>query len=167
MRRWFVFLLFPLFAACGGGSPMNPMAPGPMGSAATGPMSSFAGTWTGSMSEPGGTMMGSGIMGGMMSGMMSGQMTWLMTQNGDGVTGYMDMPGFHGSGRMTISGTASAQTMTFTMTIPAGGMPEPGCAANATGTAQVSGNTMTGSYSGGNTCTGSFSNGRIMLSRRP
>jgi len=119
------------------------------------------------MSESGTAMMGSGTMGGMMSGMMSGKMTWQMTQNGANVTGDMELSGFKGTGRMTISGTITGQTMTFTMNIPAGGMPEPGCAASGNGTAQMNGNTMTGTYSGANTCSGAFANGRVMLSRNP
>ena len=161
MRKFgFILLLAAFMAGCGGGgSSIAPTDPG----STTG----YAGTWVGSMSESGGAMMGSGTMGGMMSGMMSGQMTWQMTQNGANVTGDMELSGFQGTGRMTISGTISGQTMTFTMNIPAGGMPEPGCGASGNGTAQMNDNTMTGTYSGSNTCSGVFTDGRVMLSRNP
>ena len=155
-----VLVLAALVAGCGGGG--NPSGPTDAAS-----LTGFAGTWVGSMSESGGSMMGSNIMGGMMSGMMSGQMTWQMSQSGANVTGAMDMSGFKGTGRMTISGTITGRTMTFTMAIPAGGLPEPGCAATGNGTAQMNGNTMTGTYSGSNTCSGTFTNGQVMLSRRP
>ena len=156
----FVLVLAAFVAGCAGGG----TSAGPTG---TVPQTGYAGTWMGSMAESGGSMMGSGIMGGMMSGMMSGQMTWQMTQTGTNVTGNMEMAGFKGTGQMMISGTIAGQTMTFTMNIPAGGMPEPGCAATGNGTAQMNGNTMTGTYSGSNTCSGAFSNGQVTLSRKP
>lgn len=160
MRKFgFILFLAAFGAGCGGGDhSMGPTGPGSM--------TNHTGTWGGSMSESGGATMGSGMMGGMMGGMMSGQMTWQMTQTEANVTGHMEMSAFRGTGRMAISGTISGQTMTFTMNIPAGGMPEPGCAATGNGTAQMNGNTMTGTYSGSNTCSGAFSNGQFTLSRR-
>ena len=159
-KAGFVLCLAAFVASCGGsGSSIGPTAPGSL--------TGSTGTWVGSMSESGGAMMGSGIMGGMMSGMMAGQMTWQMTQTGTNVTGNMEMKGFKGTGQMMISGTIAGQTMTFTMNIPAGGMPESGCAATGNGTAQMNGNTMTGTYSGSNTCSGAFLNGRFTLSRKP
>ena len=155
MRKFgFILFLAVFVAGCGGGNSMGPTRGGSM--------ANHAGTWGGSMSEPGGATMGSGMMG----GMMGGQMTWQMTQTEANVTGHMEMSPFRGTGRMAISGTISGQTMTFTMHIPAGGMPEPGCAATGNGTAHMNGNTMTGTYSGSNTCSGPFSNGQFTLSRR-
>ena len=148
--------LAAIVAGCGGSGSST----GPTGS---GSITGYAGTWVGSMSESGGAMMGSGTMG----GMMTGQATWQMTQTGANVTGSMDMSGFRGTGQMAITGTISGQTMTFTMNIPAGGMPDAGCVAKGNGTAQMNGNTMTGTYSGSNTCSGPFSNGQITLSRKP
>ena len=160
MRKFgFILFLAVFVAGCGGsGSSMGPTGPGSM--------ANYAGRWGGSMSESGGATMGSGTMGGLMRGMMAGQMTWQMTQTDANATGYMEMSAFQGSGRMAIAGTISGQTMTFTMNIPTGGMPEPGCAATGSGTAQMNGNTMTGTYSGTNTCSGRFSNGQFTLSRR-
>ena len=157
MRKFGFILFLAVFGAgCGGGEhSMGPRGPGSM--------TNHTGTWGGSMSESGGATMGSGMMG----GMMSGRMTWQMTQTEANVTGHMEMSAFRGTGRMAISGTISGQTMTFTMNIPAGGMPEPGCTATGNGTAHMNGNTMTGTYSGSNTCSGAFTNGRIMLSRNP
>ena len=156
----FVLVLASVLAGCAGGGNSN-------GATDAGSQTGYAGTWMGSMTESGGSMMGSGIMGGMMSGMMSGQMTWQMTQNGTNVTGKMEMTAFKGTGQMMISGAIVGQTMTFTMNIPAGGMPESGCGATGNGTAQMNGNTMTGTYSGSNTCSGAFSNGQFTLSRKP
>ena len=155
-----VLVLATVLTGCAGGGNSN----GPTGAAS---QMGYGGTWIGSMAESGGSMMGSGIMGGMMSGMMSGQMTWQMTQTGANVTGNMEMTPFKGTGQMMISGTMAGQTMTFTMNIPAGGMPESGCAATGNGTAQMNGNTMTGTYSGSNTCSGAFSKGQFTLSRKP
>jgi hypothetical protein len=155
----FILFLAVFVAGCGGsGSSMGPTDPGSM--------ANYAGTWGGSMSESGGATMGSGTMGGLMRGMMAGQMTWQMTQTDANAAGSMEMSAFQGTGRMAISGTISGQTMTFTMNIPAGGMPEPGCAATGNGTAHMNGNTMTGTYSGSNSCSGAFSNGQFTLSRR-
>lgn len=151
-----VLFLAAVVAGCGGsGSSVGPTGPGSV--------PGYAGTWAGSMSESGGTMMGSGTMG----GMMAGQLTWQMTSTGGQVTGYMDMSRFRGTGRMTISGTITGQTMAFRMDIPAGGMPEPGCAATGNGTAHMNSTTMTGTYSGSNTCSGAFADGQVTLSRRP
>ena len=133
------------------------------GSTVPGSTTGYAGTWAGSMTESSGSMMGSGIMG----GMMSRKMTWQMTESGAGLTGEMEMTNFRGTGRMTISGTVSGQTMNFTMDIPAGGMPESGCAAHGNGTAQMNGTTMTGTYAGSNTCSGAFTNGQLTLTRQP
>jgi hypothetical protein len=137
------------------------------GATVPGSTTGYAGTWAGSMSESSGSMMGSGIMGGVMSGMMSRKMTWQMTESGAGLTGEMEMADFRGTGKMTISGTVSGQTMNFTMNIPAGGMPESGCAAHGNGTAQMNGNTMTGTYAGSNTCSGAFTSGQVTLTRQP
>jgi hypothetical protein len=150
--RKFGFVLFLAAFAAGCGSSGNSIRPSDAGS-----LSGYAGTWMGSMAESGGSMMG--------SGMMSGQMTWQMTQTGTNVTGNMDMTGFKGTGKMMISGTIAGQTMSFTMNIPAGGMPESGCASTGNGTAQMNGNTMTGTYSGSNTCSGAFSNGQLSSRR--
>ena len=160
MRKFgFILFLAVFVAGCGGsGSSMGPTGPGSM--------ANYAGTWGGSMSESGGATMGSGTMGGLMRGMMAGQMTWQMTQTEANVTGHMEMSPFRGTGRMAISGTISGQTLTFTMNIPAGGMPELGCAATGNGIAHMNGNTMTGTYSGSNTCSGPFSNGQFTLYRR-
>jgi hypothetical protein len=159
MRRLVLMgLLAVVSQGCGSGDSM--MGPNAM---------SFGGMWSGSMSESGGTMMGSrtmgGVMGGMMGGTTPGQMEWQLMQNGSDMTGYMDMAAFRGTGRMTMTGRTSGQTLTFTMTIPSGGMPDAGCGATAMGTAQMSGTAMTGSYSGTNTCSGPF-NGQVNLTKR-
>ena len=153
-------LLTLSFAACGGSS--NMMSPSPSRPIATG-------TWSGSMSETGGTVMGSSYMGGQMAGMMSGRMAWHLSQDSDRVTGSMDMSGFGGTGLMTMTGTGAGSSLNLSMTIPSGGMHEPGCTSDAQCTLLIDGNgtRMTGTYSGTNSCSGAFSGGQITLAKQP
>jgi hypothetical protein len=153
-------LLTLLLVGCGGSSnSSNMMSP------SSTPV--ISGTWSGSMTEHGGTVMGSSYMGGMMGGMMSGRMAWHLSQDGDRVTGSMDMSGFGGTGSMTMTGTVSGSTANLRMTIPSGGMHESGCQSDAQCTLQIdgSGARMTGTYSGTNSCSGAFSGGQITLAK--
>ena len=159
VRKSTIAVLLTLsLAGCGGSS--NMMSPSTQ-------MPLITGTWSGSMSESGGTVMGSSYMGGMMSGMMSGRMAWHLSQDGDRVTGSMEMSGFGGTGVMTMTGTVSGSTVNLRMSIPSGGMHEPGCQSDAQCTLQVdgSGTRMTGPYSGTNSCSGPFSGGQITLAK--
>lgn len=152
-------------AACGSDSSMGGMG----GMPATGgnPAASFAGTWVGSLSEGGGTMMGSRSMGAMMGGPMMGHATWTLSDDGTTVTGSMDMSSFGGSGRMQMTGTKSGDRWNFTMTIPAGMMSDASCSSSAVGTCLVVAGAMTGTYSGTNSCTGAFSGGSLTMVRQP
>lgn len=95
-----------------------------------------------------------------------GAMTWQLTQSGSAVTGSMSFSGMQGGRAGSFSGTMSGEDMTLTMDLPSGSMMSSGCSARATGTARVSGTTMTGSYSGSNSCTDSFMNGQMTMTRR-
>ena len=82
------------------------------------------------------------------------------------MTGSMSFSGMQGGRAGSFSGTMSGEDMTLMMDLPSGSMMSSGCSARATGTARVSGTTMTGSYSGSNSCTGSFVNGHMTMTRR-
>lgn len=152
-----------LLSGCGSGQSMSGTGTPVTGSSAA----PFAGTWMGSLSESGGSMMGSRAMGSMMSGAMMGRATWSLSEDGTSVTGYMDLAPLGGIGRMLMTGTASGNSWTVTMTIPAGMMGDASaCSSTAVGTCQVSGTTMTCTYSGANSCTGPFS-GTVTMTREP
>ena len=95
-----------------------------------------------------------------------GAMTWQLTQSGSTVTGSMSFSGMQGGRPGSFSGTMSGDDMTLTMDLPSGSMMSSGCSARATGTARVSGTTMTGTYGGSNSCTGAFTNGQMTMTRR-
>ncbi len=147
--------------ACAGGSSSMPVSPSstPVTTAAP-TASSVSGTWVGTASDSSGTMMGSG-----MTSSMRSNMTWQITQSGNAFTGTMQFQGFS-AGMMTVSGIIDANTVTFTMTIPNGGMMA-SCSAVANGTLDLNA-VMTqihGTYSGSNTCTGMFTGGQMSMTR--
>lgn len=157
-----LFFLSTLAAtACGGGSsmPVSPAAPsGPAASTAA-----ITGTWVGQSVDSTGTMMGAG-----MSASMMGNMTWQITQTGNSFTGTMQFPGYGGRGPMTVSGTISGSTATFTMTMPSGSMMTATCAAVANGTFDINDlfTQMHGTYAGTNMCGGPFDHGQMSMVRR-
>jgi hypothetical protein len=137
----------------------------------TGPDSPEAasGRWVGSAADSITATLGEGAVMGQ-AGM--GTMTWQIEQDGSRVTGTMSfggMPGFEmpaGLAPGTLAGTIAGDQLTFTMTMPAGSLRSATCTAQATGTARISGSTMTGTYSGTNTCAGTFTNGQFTLTRQ-
>jgi hypothetical protein len=138
--------------------------------AATAPSSaapSFAGNWVGSLSESGGSMMGSRGMGSMMGGSMMGRATWSLSDDGSMVSGSMDLGPFGGTGRMQMTGTKNGDRWDFTMTIPDGMMPEAACHSSAIGTCRVANNVMTGTYTGTNSCAGAFGGGSMTFTHQP
>jgi hypothetical protein len=159
MKKAFAGVVLASFAAaCGGNTSMSP-------SAATAPMS-VAGSWAGigsdsSSSMGAGSMMGQADM---------GTMTWQLAQNGSAVTGSMSFSGSGMQGRMpgSFQGTMSGDDMTFTMDMATGSMMSSGCSSRATGTAHVTGTTMTmtGTYTGSNSCSGAFTSGQMTMNRR-
>jgi hypothetical protein len=153
-----------VLASCGGGQMTNGMG------GMTGPGSgtlSFAGTWMGTLSEAGGSMMGSRGMGSMMGGSMMGRATWMLSDDGTLVTGTMDLGPFGGTGRRTMTGAKSGDGWDFTMTVPDGMMPETTCHSTGSGTCRIANNVMTGTYSGTNSCTGAFGGGSLTLTHQP
>ncbi len=161
---WVVAGLAAALTACGSGQPMSGMGTTPVTGSSAAP---FAGTWVGSLSESGGSRMGSRAMGSMMNGTMMGRATWSLSEDGTSVTGFMDLAPLGGTGRMQMTGTANGSSWTATMTIPAGMMGDASaCSSTAVATCQVSGTTMTCSYSGTNSCTGPF-NGTVTMTRQP
>jgi len=68
---------------------------------------------------------------------------------------------------MTVSGTMSGHSGTFTMTMPSGSMMMAGCTAGASGTFDMDDlmTQMHGTYSGTNSCTGAFDHGQMSFHR--
>ncbi len=66
----------------------------------------------------------------------------------------------------SMAGTWAGSSSDSSNSMGTGSMMSSGCSARATGTARVSGTTMTGSYSGSNSCTGTFTNGQMTMTRR-
>lgn len=102
-----------------------------------------------------------------------GTLTWVLTQSGSTITGSLTLVAVGSTstvtGHGTVSGTLSGSTLTFTMSIPAGGFPFPysSCVATGSGTAtNVTSTNIAGTYSGNNSCTGSVSGGTFNLARR-
>ena len=97
-------------------------------------------------------------------------MTWVLAQSGTSVSGTMTAATPSGTVqfRGNITGTLSGTTLSFTITVPAGGVSAfPGCTINIQGTASgVSSSTIAGTYSGTSTCTMPFSNGQFSLTRQ-
>jgi hypothetical protein len=96
-------------------------------------------------------------------------MTWRIEQSGASVSGTVALTdttaGITGQG--TVSGTVSGSSLAFTLRVPAGGFSEPwtGCTAEVTGSADVSGSSMSGNYKGSNSCTGVVSSGQFTLTK--
>lgn len=95
-------------------------------------------------------------------------MAWQLTQSGDAVTGSVAIADAFGVivARGTMSGTLSGSSLSFSITIPAGGFTgDPSCAASATGAASVTPSSLAGSYNG-TSCTGAFAAGTLTLSKQ-
>ena len=106
----FVLLAALAASACGASSPATP-------SVST--MTTMTGTWVGTSADSSGSMMGAGLSGTMMAGT-----SWTITQTGETFTGTMQFAGYQG-GTMTVAGTMTGRTGTFTMTMPSGTMRGP------------------------------------------
>jgi hypothetical protein len=96
-------------------------------------------------------------------------MTWQLEQSGASVSGSLTMTdsttGISGQG--TVSGTLSGATLNFTLRVPAGGFGGSwaSCTVDVTGSAQVGGSSMTGTYTGSNSCSGSIQAGQLTLTK--
>lgn len=141
-------LVSTLSACSNGGGSASPVSPSP----STG--SSLTGTWRGTASDSSGP----------------GQITWQITQSGTTVTGTLTMTdtATNLTGRGSVSGTVSGSSVTFTMTIPAGGFDAPyaSCSAQVSGEAQLASSTLSGSYSGSNSCAGAIASGQLTLDKQ-
>jgi len=164
MRAWHVSTILVLavgFSACGG-STSTPSSP-------TG-TSMVTGTWVGIAADSSGTTMGmsTGSTGMGMPGGSMGDMIWQMTQTGSTFAGTVSFSGYHGGGRMLISGTMKGKTGSFTMTMPNGAMPMAGCSGQATGMFDMDDMMvqMHGSYTGSTTCSGPFDHGQMTMTKR-
>jgi hypothetical protein len=98
-----------------------------------------AGTWNGNLA----TLLG------------TARVTWVLTQAGNAVTGTASVvdptagPLFNGP----LSGSVSGSTLTYNVTIAAGGVPlVPGCSGRIDGTMAVNGSSMSGAFTGTSSC---------------
>jgi hypothetical protein len=138
--------------ACGGGG-STPSSPSP-----TPPQSptgaNLAGTWSGPASDSSGP----------------GAMSWQLTQTDTSFSGTATVTDTATgiSARGSVSGTTSGSSIHFSVNISAGGFDNPfaSCTASISGDGQVSGSTVTGSYSGSNSCSGAISSGQLTLTRQ-
>jgi hypothetical protein len=112
----------------------------------------IGGTWTGNLTTPAGTE----------------RVSWILTQSGSSVNGTVSvvdptaLPLFNG----TLSGTLTGSTLTYAVTIPAGGVPAiPTCTGHVDGTMTVSGSSMSGSFTGTSTCQVPISGGTLTLAK--
>jgi hypothetical protein len=98
-----------------------------------------------------------------------GQLTWSVTQDGTSFTGTLMIvdSGTNVSGRGSVSGTISGTAVHFSMSVSAASFDRPyeECSASLSGDAQVSGSSLSGTYSGVNSCTGTVTGGQITMSR--
>lgn len=96
-------------------------------------------------------------------------MEWSLTESNGSVSGSVTLVDFTAGvkGTGSMSGTLSGATVTFTLTVPAGGFDGPfaGCSAAMTGQATLTDATLTVSYSGTNSCSGAVATGTATLSK--
>jgi hypothetical protein len=70
--------------------------------------------------------------------------------------------------RGSVSGTTSGSSIHFSVNVPAGGFDDPfaSCNASISGDGQVSGATVTATYTGSNSCSGSIASGQLTLTKQ-
>ncbi|MCA1563531.1 MAG: hypothetical protein LC753_06750 [Acidobacteria bacterium] len=114
----------------------------------------LTGTWSGTASDSSGQLL----------------LTWRLTQSATTVTGTVTATTTVGAPLYTggtLTGTTTASALTFTFTIPRGGIsPLPNCSATFSGTAaaaDITATGMSGTYSGSDTCGGTYVSGRFTL----
>ena len=102
---------------------------------------------------------------------------WVLAQSGSNVTGTAELTPMdpadgscascHKLRKGTVSGRLDGATLTLRMNFPAGGdVPTPICVTDLTGSASLTGNRLTGSYSGTDSCEGVFANGQLSLTKQ-
>ena len=112
----------------------------------------LTGTWVGTAGDSSGQLL----------------MTWQLTQSVNTVTGTVTAtttvgaPLYAGG---SLTGTASPSALSFTITIPRGGIaPLPDCSATFSGTVpDITSTGMTGTYSGTDSCGNTYVSGRFTL----
>jgi hypothetical protein len=113
----------------------------------------LSGTWTGSASDSSG----------------SGVLSWQLSESGTSFSGSATISDTRTgiTGRGSISGTVSGASITFSISIPAGGFDSPfgSCSANISGTGQASSSSITGIYSGSNSCSGDLGSGQFTVTK--
>jgi hypothetical protein len=102
---------------------------------------------------------------------------WVLAQSGSNVTGTAELTPMdpadgscascHKLRKGTVSGRLDGATLTLRMNFPAGGdVPTPICVTDLTGSASLTGNRLSGSYSGTDSCEGVFANGQLSLTKQ-
>lgn len=151
-----------LASACGTSSstPVSPSTPTPTVAA------SVTGTWNGTAADTLG----------------ADKMSWAVTQTGTAMSGTMSVSDTTRSmmGNGTMTGTMNGNTLTFHMSVPAGGfggqMTSCSMGIDGQGTMSDDGHTMTGTYTGsmsgmmsggmmGQSCGGAMNNGQFTMTR--
>jgi hypothetical protein len=133
------------------GAPTQPSPPTPP----TPATASVAGTWVGPATDSSG----------------GGPMSWQLTQANTSFSGTVTMTdtatGIEGRG--SVSGTVSASSLHFSISIPAGGFDHPfeSCSAAVSGDGEVSSASLMGTYTGSSSCGGSIASGTLSLSKQP
>ena len=116
----------------------------------------LSGTWSGDITVQG----------------LSARMTWTLTQTNSSVSGpvVIALPNGVVLVNGTLNGTLAGSTLTYTITIPAGGIPtQPGCAGQLDGTVDATvaaTSTLSGSYTlTSSTCGAPLAGGSITLTK--
>lgn len=148
-----------VLAACGGQSspttpsdstPSTPASPPAGGST---PATGLTGSWSGTAADNSG----------------AGSMEWALSETGGVVSGTVTLVDATAGvrGRGTVSGTLSGSTVTFTLSVPAGGFDAPfaTCSASITGQGTLADTTLTATYAGSNSCSGAVTGGVATLTK--
>ena len=163
MRRSILVVFSLMFVTACAGSASVPTAPAPAAAAAN---TNASGTWIGTSADSTGRE----------------NMTWALTQNGNAITGTMNIGDTSRSmmGNGSMQGTISGSTVSFRMTVPIGGFSSTmsSCSMLVDGQGQMSddGHTMTGTYAGNMSgmmsgmmstvsCGGAMNSGQFTLTR--
>ncbi len=163
MRRSVLVVFSLVFVSACAGSASMPAAPTPTPTAT---LTSLSGTWVGTSADSTGRE----------------SMTWSLSQNGNAMTGTMNISdtGRSMTGNGSMQGTISGSSVSFHMTVPSGGFSGTmsSCSMLVDGQGQMSddGHTMTGTYSGNMSgmmsgmmstvsCGGAMNSGQFTLTR--
>jgi hypothetical protein len=155
-------------AAAGCSSPTSPAPPAaptptptPSPAPSPTPSGSLTGAWTGTGTDPQG----------------GERMSWMVTQNGDTLSGTADLAPLNAADGScaschklktgTLQGTVSGAGVALKLVFPAGGdgVPTPMCMITVDAVATVGDNRLTANYTGNDTCEGPFAGGTFVMSR--